>query len=402
MQSKLIAELSKATQAKTALELAHALGFPTRKSVNPTLYGMQKEGAVTMDNSAGAPRWTLSSNYQSTQPGFPSSPIKQSSSATQPGFPSSPNKQSRGGTQPGFPSSPNKQSRGGTQSGFPSSLNKQSSGGTQPGFPSSSNYQSRGGTQLSAQISTPSLQQDVHHHDQLVVSPEGSLATQTMNLIQHPGGFPSQPQTTAILNHLKSSNSSCTTLDLSKVANMTRAGVTPILDQLQSQGLIDQLSHRPPLWRITQTGQLVETSPEQPGLDDTSSVSNEVGGDMQCETDSIHHSNADSDEDMDTEDPVHSGLNLDLSHIPKENIRDRLIAIFQEDPEGSRTGLELAKEIGDTYSRLQVQPFLETLASEGSIMKLPGFPAKWKAVSASDQTVKSVQQNRLQVCWNSF
>lgn len=293
-----------------------------------------------MDNSAGAPRWLLSSNQQSTRE-----------------------------AQPTSPSVPNHQLQG-------------------PGFP--------------APRSTPSLQQDVQHRDQLVVAPDVSLVTHTISQTQRHDHFPPHPQASAILNHLKSLDSSCTTLDLSKVVNMTRASVKPVLDQLKSEGLISQLSDSPPLWRITPAGQQAQvaasigTSPAQP---EHSGLSDEVGGDMQCETDSIHHSNADSDEDMDTEETSHSGLNLDLSHIPRENIRDRLIAVFSEDPAGSRTGLELAKEIGDSYSRLQVLPFLETLVSEGYISKLPGFPPKWKALSATNQTV---QPQRPQVCWNFY
>lgn len=332
IQSKLIAELSKATQAKTALELAHALGFPTRKSVNPTLYRMEKEGIVTMDHSAGPPRWSLSSSHHS---------------------------------------------RGGTQLGSSQQDSHHPRGGPLPGFP--------------ARRSVPSLQQDIHHHDQLVVSPEAAVTTQTMS---QTGGSPSQPQTIAILKHLRSSESSCTTLDLSKVANMSRNEVTPVLNQLKSEGLIDRVSDSPPIWRITQIGLQTQLATSSGSLTSQQDLplptASEMVGDMQCETDGVHHSNVDSDEDMETEEPPFSGLNLDLSHIPRDNIRDRLIAVFEEDPVGLRTDLELAKEIGD-YTRGQVRPFLEVLASEGRIARLSGFPAKWKALSANELTGGSHQ-----------
>ena len=44
----------------TALELAKQLGFPSRKHVNPTLYGLHKEGIISMSQDSGAPLWSIS------------------------------------------------------------------------------------------------------------------------------------------------------------------------------------------------------------------------------------------------------------------------------------------------------------------------------------------------------
>ena len=49
---------------QTALELARALGYPSRKAVNPSLYALEKSGAVLRIEGQGPPKWSLRTSQQ--------------------------------------------------------------------------------------------------------------------------------------------------------------------------------------------------------------------------------------------------------------------------------------------------------------------------------------------------
>ena len=62
--ARILAFLSRASKACTALEIAKAIGYKTRREVNPHLYAMAKEGLVVHDDSKGTPLWNVVSSKQ--------------------------------------------------------------------------------------------------------------------------------------------------------------------------------------------------------------------------------------------------------------------------------------------------------------------------------------------------
>ena len=60
VEGQVVAFLSRVGKTCSALEVAKALGFKTRKDVNPHLYEMEKSGLITRVDSQGAPQWKIS------------------------------------------------------------------------------------------------------------------------------------------------------------------------------------------------------------------------------------------------------------------------------------------------------------------------------------------------------
>ena len=72
VEGQVVAFLSRAGKACTALEVAKALGGKTRKEVNPHLYAMAKDGLITRVDCQGAPQWIVSSaSSGNNSPGVP-------------------------------------------------------------------------------------------------------------------------------------------------------------------------------------------------------------------------------------------------------------------------------------------------------------------------------------------
>ena len=59
VEGQLLAFLSRQGKSCTSLEIAKAIGYSTRKEVNPYLYTMARDSLVVRDDSKGAPQWTL-------------------------------------------------------------------------------------------------------------------------------------------------------------------------------------------------------------------------------------------------------------------------------------------------------------------------------------------------------
>ena len=67
IEVQVVGFLSKTSRPCTALEIAKALGYKTRKEINPHLYAMAKDGLITCIEGQGAPRWSVTlSQQQST------------------------------------------------------------------------------------------------------------------------------------------------------------------------------------------------------------------------------------------------------------------------------------------------------------------------------------------------
>lgn len=198
--------------------------------------------------------------------------------------------------------------------------------------------------------SVASLQQDISHSARLVVNPSSTISSQV-----GPSGSNPQQLAKRVLDHLSATESIHTTLELSKVVNMRRADIELVLKQLAADGFIKQAQSSPPSWRIAT---VQETSANKEGRNG-------------------FHENSDEDSMEVDQLPINS-LNIDLSHIPEDSLSERLIAIVQGDPLAERTDLELARLAGSSYTRALVRPVLENLAGQGLVIKISGFPAKWK------------------------
>ncbi len=214
---------------------------------------------------------------------------------------------------------------------------------------------------------TVSLQQDISHRAQLVVSREHTVSSQV-----EPQAPNQQQIASDILEYLSKATSACTTLELSKIAKVRRGDMEPVLNQLMRDDLMEQTQKMPPSWKITPSGLAATTA----DVDERDSVHNNLDDDLYMEEDSSCNS-----------------LNIDLSHIPEDNIEDRLIAILQSDPVTERTDLEFAKLAGSSYTRGQVTPVLEGLAGRGLVTKLPGFPTKWRGMEALKQEVERMDHS---------
>ena len=70
IEAQVMGFLSKTPRPCTALEIAKALGYKTRKEINPHLYAMARDGLITCNEGQGAPQWSVPfSHQQSTTSG---------------------------------------------------------------------------------------------------------------------------------------------------------------------------------------------------------------------------------------------------------------------------------------------------------------------------------------------
>ena len=89
LKQHIVEFLRNANGSHTALEIAKALGYESRKYVNPDLYALEKEGVVTQLMQQGPPKWRLSSSDSphSSAVNLPSPPmlVSQGAAAPKPG-----------------------------------------------------------------------------------------------------------------------------------------------------------------------------------------------------------------------------------------------------------------------------------------------------------------------------
>ena len=332
LTSRLLDVLKRGGRPLTSLELAKAVGLQTRKEVNPTLYNLQSQGIIRRVRET-PPIWELATGRFSSLGGG-----------------RAPRNVGRGHVAP--------------------------SAMATPPNPVSSHVPLGGTYPMSA---TPNAAAD-----ELKSRISAALAQS------------SQPQTALELSHALGFES--------------RKAVNPHLYAMEKEGLVSRIEGQgPPKWCAAQTklsvGQIVHQVPPHlsvHGIMGKNMVStpNVTGANLQQLEDQLpcvsHDSGMNweeamesmvvSDEDeMDTDNKKDPPL-IDLSHIPKENVRERLLAVLRVDPCVSRTDLELAKAIGESYSRSDVRPHMEALAREGLAKKNEGFPAKWSLVNMYQTT----------------
>ena len=66
VEGQVVIYLSKSGKPCTALEIAKALGYKSRKEINPYLYDMSKNGFITCIDGKGAPQWCVPFSQQDT------------------------------------------------------------------------------------------------------------------------------------------------------------------------------------------------------------------------------------------------------------------------------------------------------------------------------------------------
>ena len=208
---------------------------------------------------------------------------------------------------------------------------------------------------------------------------------------------PSSPQTGALqvklVGLLGRSTQPQTALELARALGYpSRKAVNPTLYALEKDGAILRIEGQgPPKWSLRTSQQVAfhrssttttQYAPSMSPFESQSHFSDISGNPFivspVTNTEESMESNLSGEESMDTEESSSAWPSLDLSHIPPENIKERLLAVMQAEPSLLRTDLELAKAIGKGYTRSAIRPCLEELASEGRAKKIgSSFPIKW-------------------------
>ena len=357
LTSKLLDALKRGGRPLTSLELAKAVGLQTRKEVNPTLYSLQSQGKVRKVRDS-PPLWGLPPAGRSSSSGSAHAPKTVGRGRARP---------FRVATPPGnmlTPSLTLSPTLGATSSA------------------TSTAYQDHRSSVNTSHVASGDLKSRI-------------VAALTQS---------NQPQTALELAH---------TLGFEK-----RSDVNPQLYAMEKEGLVYKVEGQgPPKWCARQSqpafGPVVQSQPAvgsplvfeatpQSSISDQSAV-NVVCEGLQQLSSQLHHTSSNSsangeeamesevasdDDEMDTDSKQRPPL-VDLSHIPEENIRERLLTVLRADPHTSKTDLELAKAIGGSYTRSDVRPQMEMLAREGLAKKSKGFPARWSPAAAGNQAATS-------------
>ena len=322
--SWVVDQIKKTGRPCTTLELANVFGV-SRKDLNPTLYRMQEQGILRKVGDS-PPRWTTLGNMIS-------------------------------GKRPAMGRGRGRARRSPT----PTSV-------SQPGY----NFSTQ---------TKPTFQFPVSGTGSGHTSPARSSPTSSM--LRNPTvGNDLQRR---LLKALRQHGRPQTALELARsVGLVARREVNPDLYRMEKVGLVDmETSGGPPKWSLSKQAHVQHSSlipvdtVQGQGANIGSTSAQFIDDTMQTEdSDQVGEEMDVDDQTSEDESPL-AQLRVDLSHIPEENIRDRLIAVMGVTPTVQRTDLELAKCIGDNYTRSKVRPFLEQLAKEGRVAKSPGFPTKW-------------------------
>ena len=354
LTSKLLDALKRGGRPLTSLELAKAVGLQTRKEVNPTLYNLQSQGRVWKVREI-PPLWGLSPAGRSSSAGSVHAP-----QSVGPG---------RGRARPFRVATPP-------------------------------------GNTVTPPLAPFHTASTAHHHDHIRSNPRTSHVAV--------GDLKSR-----ILAVLAQSNQPQTALELAHALGFEkRSDVNPQLYAMEGEGLVHKVDGQgPPKWCAKQPGlafgPVVQSQPAVgsplvyegipqssfTGITDKNAVNVVCEGLPQLSSQLQHTSSnsstngeeameseiASDDDEMDTDSKQRPSL-VDLSHIPEENICERLLTVLRADPCTSKTDLELAKAIGGSYTRSDVRPQMEMLAREGIVNKSEGFPARWSLAAANQAT----------------
>ena len=335
LTSRLLDALKSGGRPLTSLELAKAVGLQTRREVNPTLYNLQSQGIIRRVRET-PPLWELGTGRIS--------------------------------------------SLGGVHA--PRSVG-------------------RGQAESPAMATPPDI---LSAHVPLVGTYPTSLTS------SHTPSAADGDQKSRIFAGLTQSSQPQTALELSHALGFgSRKAVNPHLYAMEKEGIVSRIEGQGPIkWCVTQTNLAVgkvmyqytsQTSAHGRNVVSTPNVVGTSSRQLESQPQRVFHDTGVSQEEImeSTVDSDGDGMDtdsgdpplIDLSHIPKENVHDRLLAVLRIDPSVSRTDLELAKAIGEGYSRSDVRPYMEALAREGLAKKNDGFPAQWSPTMNAIATTSS-------------
>lgn len=191
-----------------------------------------------------------------------------------------------------------------------------------------------------------------------------------------------------------------TALELARALGYpSRKAVNPTLYALEKSGAVLRIEGQgPPKWSL-RTSQQVATHRSDPSVQsvppfEVRSQPHFSGNPFTASSSRAteeEFANLSVEESMDTEDSSLAGPSMDLSHIPPENIKERLLAVMEAEPSVLRTDLELAKAIGSGYTRSRVRPCLEQLAGEAKVRKIGlSFPVRWSVARKEEGSVSTL------------
>ncbi len=337
---KLLDVLSNSGRPYTTLELAKAVGLTTRKEVNPTLYALQDQRKVRLVNRQ-PPTWQLASSGDTAESG----------SMRVPGRP-----------QP-----------------TASSLERGAWFGGRGRGQSRPTVSVPPAARTHLRVSNSDL--DEQFTSQVVQFLRGSFEPKTALEISK-----------ALGTHRKATNQVLYHMEAERIVVKTEGGGPPRWS-LSSQREDDFVRVQP---RTQQQQRGLYTSPLPPALpvppSSSSSMAYEASESYDDMPPLITEGNlmetvtpptvGESAMETDGHSPYVSTA-VDLSTIPPNDVHGRLIAVMKSDTSVLRTDLELAKAIGEGYTRSQVRPCLEELAQRGQVQMLQTMPPKWCLATSS-------------------
>ena len=360
--SRVIGEIKRSGRPCTTLELARAVGMNSRKEINPTLYKMAQQGVLKKVQDQ-PPLWQVAQGGSVQGIGVNTGVHGRDRDHRGMGRGRGRGATPTTGSPPGFkfPSNPQYQ--------FPSSTSANigfgRGRGKPPPLPAST-------TTVAPRFTAPS---SVH---------------------------PSPPLRARLHEVLGKAAKPLTALELAKQLDFSsRSSVNPDLYAMEKEGVV--IRHQPnpnspPVWSLpgrstvqssftsggstlslARGGQIVERDGPsagnqgsrllQPNQGLQRQQSNEVEG-MEIEGAGVEIGEG-------------GGGGVDLSHIPEDNIEQRLLAVLKLSGSSSkRSELDLSKSISSTnrkFSRSDIKPHLASLEGKGMVRKMEGTPITWQA-----------------------
>ena len=368
--SLVIGEIKRSGRPCTTLELARAVGMNSRKEINPTLYKMAQQGVLKKVQDQ-PPLW------QVVQGG----PIQ--------GI----------GVNTGAHGRDRDFSRGrgrGRGRGTPTSSH------SPPGFKFPSNPQYQFPSSTSANIG--------FGRGRGKPVPFPTSVTPIAPKFTAPSSIPPSPPLRARLQEVLSKAAKpLTALELAKQLDFSsRSSVNPDLYAMEKEGVV--IRHQPntsspPIWYLpgrnfvsaaqssssSATSALSLTRGSQIVERDGPSAGNQ-GSRLLQPYQGFQRQQSNEVEEMEIDRTGAEigggggGGGIDLSHIPEDDIEQRLLAVLQLSGVSSkRSELDLSKSISSMnhkFSRSDIKPHLASLEGKGMVRKLDGMPVTWQLLSS--------------------
>ena len=361
--SRVIGEIKRSGRPCTTLELARAVGMNSRKEINPTLYKMAQQGVLKKVQEQ-PPLWQVA----------------------------------QGGPMQGVNTGAHGRDRDhrGTGRGRGRGRGATPTSGSPPGFKFPSNPQYQFPSSTSANIGfgrgrgkPPSF--------------PTSTTTAAPKFIAPFSIHPSPPLRARLQEVLSKAAKPLTALELAKQLDFSsRSSVNPDLYAMEKEGVV--IRHQPnpnspPVWSLP--GRNFGSTAQTSSTSGVSTLSLARGGQV-VERDGLSAGNQGSRllqpnqglqrqqsnevEGMEIEgtgaEMGGGGGGIDLSHIPEDDIEQRLLAVLRLSGSSSkRSELDLSNSISSTnrkFSRWEIKPHLASLEGKGMVRKMEGTPVTWQ------------------------